>query len=127
MDSLVEGFDRNEILDRVLINQGQEWLFLARQYLLICIPPGWEGMFEDIRHILTEAGLPQPRKSAVWGALTNMWITEGLLEKTGRFGQPKDEKSESSRKQILRRADSDMVPRAWLLKQIEIVKGKHRG
>ena len=46
------------------------------------LPPDFLG--EDIRRVLTEAGLPQPRSAKVWGAFVNWLGRNKLIVATGQ-------------------------------------------
>lgn len=69
------------------------WKDEARQLVERVVSPGWEGLSEDIRVMVLEAGLPAPHSPNCWGALTLWAVKRGLLEATGELDHMRDPRS----------------------------------
>jgi hypothetical protein len=79
------GLDRTREANKIWFERGLE-----------CIrdlfPPGWIGIAEQWRFVI-EDRIGSPMSEKTWGSLTAQAEKRGLIERTGRHGQMKDERS----------------------------------
>lgn len=73
-----------------------DWKERARAMVLAGLQPGWTGLAEDMRALLTDAGLDQPHSPNCWGALTMWCVRNGYLEALGPVENTRDPKSHAS-------------------------------
>lgn len=81
----------------------EEWRQRARALLMEVIPFGWEGISEDIRMVLIDAGLSEPHSPNCWGSLTLWAVKQNLLVPTGALQNMRDPRSHARYTKVYRR------------------------
>lgn len=89
----------------VLDHEEEDWKDRARA-LVRLVPPGWVGLSEDMRFLLTGWGLEEPHSPNVWGALTHWALRAHLLEPTGIIRNTRDRPSHASYTKEYRRTEA---------------------
>lgn len=74
---------KDEGIDRVGTNN-HDWLLSAVSIVSQHAPPSGEFMAEEFKKY---PGIGKPGHRNAWGALTNMLLKEGIIEKTGKYAQ----------------------------------------
>lgn len=82
---------------------GRPWADCLEAYVA-ALPPGTEALAERWR-LDVESQIGRPPNPEIVGSVIRQLKVKGWIEGTGRLGAPIDKKSNSSRKEILRRTD----------------------
>lgn len=91
---------RDRGASQVLAHAGGDW----KQQAIDCIRRHWsgrEGIAEDFRRTCMEEGI-KPHHPNAWGALTLVMKRQDMLEETGEWRSPTDQKSHARPTRVYR-------------------------
>lgn len=91
-------------------HHSEQWQRTARAFVKALVPPGWQGLSEDMRVLLMAHGLGEPHSPNCWGSLTLWCVREGLLEPTGHVQNTRDPKSHACYTKVYRRPGPYTTP-----------------
>ena len=101
LDIFEAALRRDAAFDTVLENAGS---WKAQAYDAIAsLEPGWSGIGEELRLMLTKKGLPPPHHHNAWGAIVCGAVRMGLLSATGEWRKMQTPNSHARKSQVLRR------------------------
>ena len=80
-----------------------KWFDEAMGFIVVALPPGWQGISEDIRFLAQGTSVGLPHHHNAWGSLSYHAKLRGYLEPTGRWLPMKDVSSHARRSPEYRR------------------------